>query len=97
MAKTSVPLTCNSDKRVVPAEVQVPPLIEVFQQLRDWRKARGKVYRLAGLLVLMLAGAGLVSLAKAAAHGLGQRFRRRRAAPTRPLDAWPSQEWGPSH
>ena len=48
-------------------------------------------------ILLMLAGAGLVSLAKAAVHGLRQRFRRRRAAPTRPLDAWPSQEWGPSH
>lgn len=49
-------------------------------------------------ILLMLAGAGLVSLAKAAVHGLGQRFhRRRRTAPTRPLDAWPSQEWGPSH
>ena len=49
-------------------------------------------------ILLMLAGAGLVSLAKAAAHGLGQRFRRRRlTAPTRPLDAWPAQEWGPSH
>ena len=49
-------------------------------------------------ILLMLAGAGLVSLAKAAFRGLGQRFRRRRrTAPTRPLDAWPSQEWGPSH
>jgi hypothetical protein len=48
-------------------------------------------------ILLMLAGAGLVSLAKTAAHGLGQRFRRRRGAPTRPLDAWPTQEWGPSH
>ena len=48
-------------------------------------------------ILLMLAGAGLVSLAKAAVRGLGQRFRRRRTAPTRPLDAWPTQEWGPSH
>ena len=49
-------------------------------------------------ILLMLAGAGLVSLAKAAVRGLGQRLhRRRRTAPTRPLDAWPSQEWGPSH
>lgn len=48
-------------------------------------------------ILLMLAGAGLVSLAKAAVHGLGQQLRRRRrTAPTRPLDAWPSQEWGPS-
>jgi hypothetical protein len=48
-------------------------------------------------ILLMLAGAGLVSLAKAAVQSLGRRFRRRRAAPTRPLDAWPAQEWGPSH
>lgn len=49
-------------------------------------------------ILLMLAGAGLVSLAKAAVHRLSLRIgRRRRAAPTRPLDAWPSQEWGPSH
>ena len=49
-------------------------------------------------ILLMLAGAGIVRLAKAAIHGLARRFRgRRRTAPTRPLDAWPSQEWGPSH
>lgn len=48
-------------------------------------------------ILLMLAGAGLLNLAKAVIHGLGRRFRRRRIAPTRPLDAWPSQEWGPSH
>jgi len=50
-----------------------------------------------GLILLMLLGVGLTDLAKAVVHGLGRRFRRRRAAPTRPLDAWPSQEWGPSH
>ena len=49
------------------------------------------------LILLMLVGIGLASLSKSAVHGLGQRLRRRRAAPTRPLDAWPSQEWGPSH
>ena len=50
------------------------------------------------LILLMLVGIGLASLSKSAVHGLGQLFRRRRrAAPTRPLDAWPSQEWGPSH
>jgi hypothetical protein len=48
-----------------------------------------------GLILLMLMGIGLADLFKSA---LGQRFRRRRrTAPTRPLDAWPSQEWGPSH
>ena len=51
-----------------------------------------------GLILLMLAGIGLTNLFKTAVHGLGRRFRhRRRTAPTRPLDAWPSQEWGPSH
>ena len=48
-----------------------------------------------GLILLMLMGIGLADLFKSA---LGQWFRRRRrTAPTRPLDAWPSQEWGPSH
>ena len=51
-----------------------------------------------GLILLMLMGIGLGNLSKSAFHGLGRRLRRRRrAAPTRPLDAWPSQEWGPSH
>jgi len=50
-----------------------------------------------GLILLMLVGIGLTDVFRTAIHGLGQRFRRRRAAPTRPLDAWPSQEWGPSH
>ena len=49
-------------------------------------------------ILLMLVGIGLTDLFKTAVHGLGRRFRRRRrTAPTRPLDAWPSQEWGPSH
>ena len=51
-----------------------------------------------GLILLMMLGIGLADLSKSAFHRLGQRFgRRRRTAPTRPLDAWPSQEWGPSH
>jgi hypothetical protein len=51
-----------------------------------------------GLIVLMLVGIGLADLYKSAVHRFGQRFgHRRRTAPTRPLDAWPSQEWGPSH
>jgi hypothetical protein len=51
-----------------------------------------------GLILIMLMGIGLADLSKSAFRGLGQRFRRRRrTAPTRPLDAWPAQEWGPSH
>lgn len=51
-----------------------------------------------GLILLMLVGIVLADSFTAAVRGLGQRFRRRRrTAPTRPLDAWPSQEWGPSH
>jgi len=47
---------------------------------------------------LMLAGAGLVNMVKAVARRFRRRVRRsQRAAPTRPMDAWPSQEWGPSH
>ena len=50
------------------------------------------------VILFMLAGAGLVNLAQVVIRGLRQRFRRRRlTAPTRPLDAWPAQEWGPSH
>jgi len=50
------------------------------------------------LILLMLAGAGLVNMARGAARYLGRRLRRRqRTAPIRPLDAWSSQEWGPSH
>jgi len=51
-----------------------------------------------GLILLMLMGIVLTDLSKAAFRSLGQKFRgRRRTAATRPLDAWPSQEWGPSH
>jgi hypothetical protein len=52
------------------------------------------------VIVMMLVGIGLADLARAALRrsrhgqdvGLGTR-----TAPTRPLDAWPSQGWGPSH
>ena len=51
-----------------------------------------------GLILLMMLGIGLADLSKSAFRDFGQRFRRRRrTAPTRPLDAWPTQEWGPSH
>lgn len=51
-----------------------------------------------GLILLMLVGIALSDLSRTAVQGLGRKFhRRRRIAPTRPLDAWPSQEWGPSH
>lgn len=46
------------------------------------------------VILLWLAGAGLLRLVKALGRRLG---RRPRIAPTRPIDAWPSQEWGPSH
>ena len=50
------------------------------------------------VILLMLLAAWLWDLAGTAIRSLGRRFgQRRRAAPTRPLDAWPSQEWGPSH
>jgi len=48
-------------------------------------------------ILLMLAGAGLTRLVQAALRGLRRRVRPPRAAPTRPLDAWSSQGWGPSH
>jgi predicted transposase YbfD/YdcC len=36
--------------------IQVPPLLPIFMQLRDWRKPRGKRYSSPALLVLALAG-----------------------------------------
>lgn len=36
--------------------IQVPPVLPIFMQLRDWRKPRGKRYSLPALLVLALAG-----------------------------------------
>jgi hypothetical protein len=49
-------------------------------------------------VLLMLAGAGLMNLAAATAQRLGGRVgRQRRTAPSQPLDAWSTQEWGPSH
>jgi len=56
MAKNTVPRSRLSDKRQKLQELQVPPLLSVFGQLRDWRKAHGKVYRLIALLTVMLAG-----------------------------------------
>lgn len=47
------------------------------------------------IILLLLAGAGLLNLTKSLGRRLGQ--RRLHAVPTRPLDAWPSQDWGPSH
>jgi len=46
----------------------------------------------------MLAVAGLMNVARTAVLSLRRRTGRRlRSAPTRPMDAWPSQGWGPSH
>jgi len=56
MAKNTVPRLRLSDKQKKLRELQVPPLLSVFGQLRDWRKAHGKVYRLIALLTVMLAG-----------------------------------------
>jgi len=49
-------------------------------------------------ILLMLAVAGLMNVARTAVLSLRRRTGRRlRSAPTRPMDAWPSQGWGPSH
>lgn len=56
MAKHSVPPLSVSDKTSLPGAVSVTPLIRVFEGLCDWRKAKGKVYSLPGLLVLLLTG-----------------------------------------
>jgi predicted transposase YbfD/YdcC len=73
MAKTSVPLTSDPDKGVAPGEIRVTPLVRVFEQLNDWRKARGKVYSLASLLVLMLAG---LMCGKRGAWSIARWFRK---------------------
>lgn len=50
------------------------------------------------VILLMLAGARLAKMARTVLRGFGQRARHRtRSAPTRPLDAWPSQGWRSSH
>ena len=56
MAKTSVPLSSASGKDPAPTRIRVTPLEQVFARLSDWRKARGKVYPLATLLVVVLTG-----------------------------------------
>jgi hypothetical protein len=49
-------------------------------------------------ILLMLAVVGLATLTRAVLRSFRRRADRRpRATPTRPLDVWPSQEWGPSH
>jgi len=56
MAETSVPLSSAPGKRPAPIPVCVTPLEQVFARLSDWRKARGKVYPLVTLLVVVLTG-----------------------------------------
>lgn len=51
-----------------------------------------------GLVLAALAVAGVVTVAKAVVHWLARLGRRgARPAPTTPIDAWPPQEWRPSH
>ena len=56
MAKRTVPRLCLSDKQQKLRELQVPPLLSVFEHLCDWRKARGKIYSLTALLTVVLTG-----------------------------------------
>jgi predicted transposase YbfD/YdcC len=56
MAKNSVPSSRASGKGQAPTTLRVTPLIHVFERLSDWRKARGKVYPLVALLVLVMTG-----------------------------------------
>lgn len=37
-------------------EIRIPPLVEVLTEISDWRKARGKRYRLVSLLGLLILG-----------------------------------------
>ena len=56
MAKNTVPPLSETGNSSTPAAVRVTPLITVFERLGDWRKAKGKVYPLPALLVLVLTG-----------------------------------------
>ena len=56
MAKNTVPPLTETGNSSTPAVVRVTPLITVFERLGDWRKAKGKVYPLPALLVLVLTG-----------------------------------------
>jgi predicted transposase YbfD/YdcC len=56
MAKTSLPSSHPFRKSRAATVIHVTPLIRIFERLSDWRKARGKVYSLASLLVLVMAG-----------------------------------------
>ena len=56
MTKFSILLRNDSCKTERIIEIQVPPLISIFEGLSDWRKPRGKVYTLVSLLIVMMAG-----------------------------------------
>jgi len=56
MTKLSILLRNDSDKPSRTIEIHVPPLVSIFERLGDWRKRRGRVYQLAALLIVMLAG-----------------------------------------
>lgn len=54
MVKTNVPYPSVPGKKQT--EICIPPVIGIFESLVDWRKARGKVYPLSALLLVVLAG-----------------------------------------
>jgi predicted transposase YbfD/YdcC len=56
MVKTNVPLPSALGKKRGQIEIRVPPVIGIFEHLMDWRKARGKVYQMGSLLMVVLAG-----------------------------------------
>lgn len=62
-------------------QVEIPPLIDIFTEISDWRKARGKRYALHSLLVLLVLGLlcgkrGARSIARWS-KGLAARQRKR--------------------
>lgn len=66
-------------------EVRIPPLVEVLTDISDWRKARGKRYRLMSLLGLLILGllCGKYTLRSISRWGKGlpDRTRQRLALP----------------
>lgn len=54
MATSTVPHIPAQGKRAL--ALQAHPLRQVFEQLTDWRKRKGKVYQLASLFMLLLLG-----------------------------------------
>lgn len=72
-------------------QVEIPPLIDIFTEMSDWRKARGKRYSLESLLALLLLGilCGKRSARSTARWGKGLAAQQRQRLGIKPV-------WSPS-